>query len=137
MGNSMNNFRMKMYRFMQGRYGNDQLNRFLFSASLVFLILSLFTTNILYIIALLLLFYGYFRMMSKNTRKRYQENLLFMGCTRHIRSFFSAQRQRFAQRKTHHIYRCKRCGQRIRIPKGKGRIRITCPKCKYEFIKVS
>lgn len=137
MGNFLNNLRMRMRRFMQGRYGSDPFGRFLLGAAIAFLILSFFFGKIMYIIALVLMIYAYFRIFSKKPQKRYRENLLYMGCTKHIRSFFSMQGQRFAQRKTHRIYRCPKCGQHIRVPKGKGKIRITCPKCRNEFIKVS
>jgi len=93
--------------------------------------------NFMYVLALACLIYSYFRMLSKNTQKRYKENLMYVGCTKHIRGWFNAWKLRFKERKTHHIYRCKKCGQNIRVPKGKGRICITCPKCKNEFIKVS
>lgn len=137
MNNFMNNLRMKMYYFMQGRYGNDQFNRFLLTASMVCLVLSLFLGNFVYLFALILLVYANFRMLSKNTQKRYHENLMYMGYTKHLRGFISTWKLRFKERKTHHIYRCSKCGQNIRVPKGKGRICITCPKCKNEFIKVS
>ena len=118
-------------------YGVDQFNRFLFGCSIAFLLLSIFAGNFMYVLALACLIYSYFRMLSKNTQKRCKENLMYVGCTKHIRGWFNAWKLRFKERKTHHIYRCKKCGQNIRVPKGKGRICITCPKCKNEFIKVS
>ena len=87
MGNFMNNFRSKMYRFMQGRYGVDQFNRFLFGCSIAFLLLSIFAGNFMYVLALACLIYSYFRMLSKNTQKRYKENLMYVGCTKHIRGW--------------------------------------------------
>lgn len=87
MANFMNNFRSKMYRFMQGRYGVDQFNRFLFGCSIACLLLSIFLGNFMYLVALALLVYSYFRMLSKNSGKRYKENLMYVGCTKHIRSF--------------------------------------------------
>ncbi len=137
MGNFMNNLRSKMYRFMQGRYGVDQFNRFLFGCSIALLLLSIFLGNFMYLLALACLIYSYFRMLSKNTQKRCRENLMYVGCTKHIRSWFNTWKLRFKERKTHHIYRCKKCGQNIRVPKGRGKICITCPKCRNEFIKVS
>ena len=133
----MNRFRQKMYEFMRGRYGHDSFNRFLYWLSIALLLLSLIFGNILYIIALVLLVYSYYRMFSKNHQARYKENLLFVGYSKRVTGFINTQKLRFKERKTHHIYRCSKCGQNIRVPRGKGKICITCPKCKNEFIKVS
>ena len=133
----MNRFRLKMQEFMRGRYGMDQFNKFLYWASLVLLILSFIFGGILYIIAVGLLIYSYFRMLSRNYQARYRENLLYMGYANRVKSFINTQKLRFRDRRTHHIYRCPQCKQNIRIPKGKGRICVTCPRCKHEFIKVS
>lgn len=137
----MNNFlyklRMKMYHFMQGRYGSDNFNRFLFGTSFIFVILSFFWGRIFWTLALVMLVYGYFRMFSKNHQARYKENNIYMKYFLRVKGFISTMKLRFKLRKTHHIYKCSNCGQNIKIPKGKGRICITCPRCKNEFIKVS
>ena len=115
---------------MQGRYGAygaDLLNRTLLGVALVLMVLSLFVRwRGIYWAALAFLVYAYFRMFSKNYSKRYAENQAFMKYTSKIR-----------QRKTHHIYKCPNCGQKIRIPRGKGKIAVRCPKCSTEFIKKS
>lgn len=116
----------------------DQFGRMLFAATLVCLLLSFFVrTNVLNALALILLCYCYFRMLSRNHAKRYAENQRYLALTAGIRRKFSSWKKTNAQRKTHHIYRCPNCKQKIRVPRGKGRIAITCPKCRTEFIKNS
>lgn len=127
-----------MQRFMIGRYGVDQLSRFLNIVVLILLVVSMFTRlGILYWIALGLILYTYFRIFSRNHPKRYAENRRYLAATAGARNFFQARRRDAVTRKTHRIYRCPSCRQRIRVPKGKGRIAIRCPKCSIEFIKKS
>ena len=83
------------------------------------------------------LIYAYFRMFSRNVRKRYDENVRFLNKTAKIRGFFKSQKNLMAQRKDYHIYTCPGCKQKIRIPRGKGKIEIRCPKCGTTFIKKS
>lgn len=127
----------KLYRFMIGRYGNDQFNRFLMILALLFFALSLFRVPFVYLIGLVCLIYAYFRMLSRNTYKRSIENNKYMQCEYKIKRYFSTLKRDMQQRKTHHIYKCPSCKQKIRIPKGKGKIEIRCPKCSQTFIKRS
>ena len=102
----------KLNRFMQGRYGVDNLSRFI------------------------LIIYTYFRILSRNISARYAENQKYLGYTQKIRSWFTREKNMMEQRKTHHIYTCPGCGQKIRIPRGKGqKVEIECPKCHEKFIK--
>lgn len=130
--------REKLQRFMIGRYGVDGFGKFLLGAVVVLWAINLFANSrLLYSWALLLMVYAYFRMFSKNTSKRYRENVIYMQLKNKLVSRFKSEKSQFKQRKTYHIYRCPTCRQKIRIPRGKGRICITCPKCKTEFTKVS
>lgn len=132
----------KLMRFMQGRYGVDQFARFTMGAALVCIVLSvLFRISLVVLIldytGLALLAYTYFRIFSKNISKRYAENQKYLEKTAKIRRWFSSQKNLMSQRKTHHIYTCPGCGQKIRIPRGKGKIEISCPKCGTKFVKRS
>ena len=126
---------------MQGRYGVDQLSKFLLILGLVVVVISaLFNSRvslILYILGWVLVIYCYFRVFSRNIPKRYAENQAFLSKTYKIRTFFQKQKNIWQQRKTHHIYTCPSCKQKIRIPKGKGKIEVRCPKCGATFIKKS
>jgi uncharacterized paraquat-inducible protein A len=76
-------------------------------------------------------------MLSRDIQKRYAENEKYLAATAKFRQRFNREKNMMNQRKTHHIYSCPGCGQKIRIPKGKGKIEIECPKCHTKFIKRS
>lgn len=123
---------------MTGRYGADQLGQLLMGISVVFLFISLFTRlDIFYILALGLMGYEYYRMMSRQIERRYQENQKFMNGRYHLAVKWNKKKEHLKQSKIYHFYKCPSCRQKVRVPKGKGKICITCPKCKTEFIKKS
>lgn len=128
-------------RFMSGRYGGDQFNQFLAITSLVFLVLGLFLPGIFgtlfYAVGFAMLIYSYIRMFSRNHTKRIAENRWYWEKRNAVVSWFGGVKTRFAMRKTYHYYRCPRCRQQLRVPRGRGRISITCPKCGTSFIKKS
>ena len=106
--------------------------------TLVLLILNMFTRiPLLYLLALVPLGYGYFRMFSRNISKRSSENYAYLQKTERIRAWFGKMKRRIVQSRDYHIYKCPSCGQKIRVPRGKGKICITCPKCRKEFEKRS
>ncbi len=123
---------------MEGRYGTDDLSKVLLIACLVCLVLNIFIGfSLLYIIALALLVYCYYRMFSRNIAKRSAENDKYHEMIDSFTGRFRRGGQRASQSKDYRIYRCPSCGQKIRVPRGKGRILITCPKCHNEFQKKS
>ena len=128
----------KFYRFMQGRYGADELSKFLSGAAMVLIILNLLTkSGIFNLLFWVCLIYSYFRMFSKNHSARYAENQKFLALKNKWTYKWENQKRMREQKKIYHIYSCPYCKQKIRIPKGKGTIIITCPKCKQEFGKRS
>lgn len=127
----------KLYRFMQGRYGNDQFNRFLMIVTVICFILSLFGLSPFYVLGIILFVYAYFRMFSRNIYKRSAENTAYLKYEYKVKQKISVLKRDMKQRKTHHIYKCPSCRQKIRIPRGKGKIEIRCPKCGQTFIKRS
>jgi uncharacterized paraquat-inducible protein A len=76
-------------------------------------------------------------MLSRNTQKRIQENYAFYALRNRVMQRWNGWKQQFAQRKTHCFFRCPQCRQRVRVPRGRGKIAITCPRCHTEFIKKS
>lgn len=130
--------RDKLRNFMIGRYGFDSFSKFLMSIALVLCILDIFVDSIiLHSWFVVIIVYVYYRMFSKNINKRYQENMKYLQIKNKVVAKFNSEKSIMKQRKTHHIYKCPTCRQKIRIPRGKGRICITCPKCKTEFTKTS
>ncbi|MDD3360343.1 MAG: hypothetical protein PHW34_01550 [Hespellia sp.] len=128
----------KLIRFMQGRYGVDSLSKVVTTIGFIALIVGMFSkTNIVYWIGWVLIIYAYYRMFSKNIGKRQQENQLYLDKTYKLRCKFAAWKNRLAQGKNYHIYACPSCKQKIRIPRGKGKIEVRCPKCGTTFMKRS
>ncbi len=125
----------RLRQMMIGRYGNDQLNITLIVIYFITFFLTTLTGWVIFVLIGEVGFILYvFRSFSRNIPKRYAENQKFLSITLPIRRLFNRSLQQ-TQDKNHKYYTCKQCGQRIRVPKGKGKIAITCPKCKVEFIK--
>ena len=122
--------RLGFSRFMQGRYGSDKLGRAMVWAGFGCYIASLLLPWALAQMGLILLSYGLilwsiFRMLSRNTYKRYQENRKYLRLLERVKD------------REHKHFDCPRCRQPVRVPKGKGKICITCPKCAEKFIRKS
>lgn len=128
----------KIRQFMSGRYGVDELTRFilLFDCLLMF-VSFLIRSNILNFTCIIIIALCYLRMFSKNHSQRYKENQIYLKNYNKFTSKFSTSILNLKQRKFYHIYKCPSCHQKIRIPRGKGKISISCPQCKTEFIKHS
>ena len=135
--------RNRFNRFMQGRYGADQLGKCTITVSAVCIVLSILVgrwfrlSSILNMIGFAGLIYSYYRMFSKNYAKRSAENRKYLEETASLRRKLGKQKYMMKERKTNHIYSCPNCKQKIRIPRGKGKIEISCPKCGTKFVKIS
>ena len=128
----------RFIRFMYGRYGIDSLSKCTIALGLFSILLSTFVNwRILPLLSWAFIITAYVRMFSKNINKRAAENQWYLKNTYKFRSILAKQKNLLAQRKTHHIYTCPSCRQKIRIPRGKGKIEIRCPKCSTTFIKRS
>lgn len=128
----------KLMRFMYGRYGVDALGKCLLGIGIASAVITWFSdARVFPLLSWACIIYTYFRMFSKNIYKRSAENQFYLNKTYKLRCFFARQKNMLSQRKTHHIYKCPSCKQKIRIPRGKGRIEIRCPKCGATFIKNS
>ena len=122
--------RTGLRRFMDSRYGTDKLNMAILCTGLAFSLLASFIPGAAVklactTVAYILMFIAIFRSLSRNIYKRYEENRKFL-------LFFQKLKD-----KDHRYYNCPRCHQQVRVPKGKGKISITCPKCREKFIKTT
>ena len=131
-GNWMRNLGAKitaaLRHFMTGRYGTDKLNMALLTVGLVLSVISIFIKFPVVNLLLTLISYGFlftviFRSLSRNTYKRYQENRKYLMLIQRLKD------------REHRYFDCPRCRQPVRVPKGAGKIAITCPKCKEKFIR--
>ena len=123
----------KLAAFFAGRNGFDDLARVILWPSLIGMIVSGFIpvtwlASLVYLAALAGTVYAYVRCFSKNLGKRQAENHAYL-------SWRNLQKQRWTQRKTHRFYRCHKCRTVLRVPRGKGKISITCRGCGEKFIK--
>jgi len=126
----------KFLRFMAGRYGADQLSRFLSFAALVLIVLNIFIhSSVLWVLGLALLVLVYVRMFSKNFERRRRENERYLRIKTKLTGGFRDWTDRRKQSKDYVFFRCPGCHAMLRVPRGKGKIRITCRKCGNAFEK--
>ena len=120
--------RTGLTRFMAGRYGTDKLNSAILWIGVIVVVMAMFVpiplpNLLLHMLAYVLMFIALFRTFSRNTYKRYQENRKFLMLVDRVKD------------REHRYFECPRCHQPVRVPRGKGKIAITCPKCKEKFLK--
>ena len=125
--------RNAIQRFMYGRYGNDQFGFFLLGLSVVLsLLASLFDLGLLNLLAEVAIIYALFRMFSRNTYKRREENNKFLRKVNPFLKWFRLQ-QTMRKDKAHRYFKCPSCAQYLRVPRGKGKITVTCRSCGASF----
>ncbi len=119
----LDRIKWKIREFMSGRNGLDELNKTLFLGSLILYVISAILHNgVLYWLSLCGLIYYCYRAFSRNLWAREEENRKFV-------EFIEFRKLKFQQRKEYKIFKCKSCGRKIRVPRGKGKIEVTCPVC--------
>lgn len=122
-------------RLMMGRYGVDQLTWVLLALSLLLSLCgSIFRSNVLGILCWAVLVVCYLRIFSRNIYARQQENQKLLRFWWKLKNGRSKRPSR-EQRKNFRVFSCPTCKQKLRVPRGKGKISISCPKCGRSFIK--
>ena len=133
--------RQKLSRFMMGRNGQDQLNLFLTVVCLVLLVLSAFIRggfgSFLNGLALALLILSWFRMLSRNLPRRRAENEQYLRRRYQVTGWLRRLKTRWEQRRDYRFFTCPSCHTTLRVPKGRGKIRIVCRKCGSSFTRKS
>lgn len=125
--------RNAIQRFMYGRYGTDQFGQFLFGTAVVLTILNLLLhSSLLLLLADVVIFYALFRMLSRNTYKRREENAKFLKKANPAIKWLRMQ-QTIRKDKDHRYFKCPNCAQYLRVPRGKGKITVTCRSCGASF----
>lgn len=132
-------FKERVFRFMQGRNGPDELYTFLIIICLVLLIINIFFSSwLLSILTLVIMGISIWRTMSKNLYKRRRENATYLRIKRKIFDYFRLCRDRFRDRKTHVYRKCPSCKKILRLPKRPGKHNVCCPVCSHRFeVKIS
>lgn len=130
-----------LQKVMTGRYGVDEFSRFLNILAMVFLVLFMLLNNSLgsffWLLTMATLIWSFVRILSRNTYRRRAENNAYLTARYNLTRKLSGVRQRMRQKKYYRFYKCPKCGIITRVPKGKGKIRITCPKCGEIFQRKS
>lgn len=123
-------------KLMIGRYGVDELSIFILIVSIIFSILSRFIdSGIIPVVFMVTAVLAYFRIFSKNITKRYEENNKFLKTWNPIKNKFNKKVKRLKNTKDYRHFKCPNCDQRLRVPRGKGKVAVTCPKCRTGIIK--
>ena len=135
----LNKLKYTLYRFMNGRYGSDQLNMALLILSIlvsliggIFFNRSIVVSLIVYALSIIIIYRGF----SKKIYKRQQENLKFKRLIQPIKSQYKIIKLNLTQKQFKHV-QCPRCHRTLRVPRGRGKIEITCPHCHVAFDKRS
>lgn len=120
--------KMGLVRFMAGRYGTDKLNSVILWTGLILCLVSMFVpvgwaNLVLSLLSQVFMIVAVLRCFSRNTYKRYQENRRFLFMLQKLKD------------REHKYFSCPKCRQSVRVPRGKGKIAICCPKCREKFVK--
>ena len=146
--------------FQQQRRGLDELNRTMLIAALVLSIIGMIVSQsvgwlrmVLSLLSGALLVLIVIRMMSKNFNKRNQENMKYLTYETAVKDWFrrafrakgnagayqaprakrAGKNPTWAELKQYKYLICPQCAQRLRVPRGKGRIRVTRTNCSNVF----
>lgn len=126
---------------MYGRRGADEFSRFLLIVTLAFIVLSWIFRGVLNsvfsFLTIVSLVYCYYRILSRDIYKRQKENAWYLQKKTAVQKWFRSVKERWVQRKDYKFFRCPSCHALLRVPRGKGKIQLTCRKCGNRFERKS
>lgn len=127
----------KLSQWMAGRYIGDALNQFITGFAIVLILLNIFVfkSQVLSGLSLVLAFYAFYRSLSRDIDKRSRENAAFLRKTLGLRKAVTRYRRRIFGEGGYRYFPCTSCGKELRVPKGKGKVKVRCPHCKHEMEK--
>ncbi|MDD5799772.1 MAG: hypothetical protein PUD09_03920 [Coriobacteriales bacterium] len=127
-------FNRKMSDWMRGRNGVDELTTCSLWLALIFIVINIFARNmVVSLVAIAFLAYAWFRMSSKKLSDRADENQHFLSIVGPLGGWLRDPKGAWTEARTYKHFQCPTCGQKVRVPRGKGNVRVTCPKCHTKF----
>lgn len=124
---------------MAGRCGMDKLNMVLYAAAVILLLISLLlggtAGRLIWTLGALGFAFGVFRFFSRNTVKRSMENQRLLRLESRTKEAISSKKERMSQRKDYCFFKCPSCKSMMRVPRGKGKVSVTCRRCGERFIR--
>lgn len=130
----------KLIRFMHGRYGVDELSQFLMVIALLGVLVSrIARIALLAPLSWIIILIVYMRILSKNFTRCYQQNKKYLTIRNKVKNFFVIRKNKIRHKVNrwmgYHVFKCPSCKQKIKVPRGKGKVEIRCQKCNTKFIK--
>lgn len=125
---------LRIAEFMNGRNGLDNLNKFMLVLAILLMLFFAFVP-FLSTVAWIILALVVFRSFSVNILARERENEKYLQIVDKPLKVFKRLNLKWTNRKTTVYFKCKNCGTHLSLPKGKGKLRVVCPKCKTEIFK--
>lgn len=119
-------------RLFIGRNGPDQLS---FALMVFALLLNFVPWPYMFIVTLAIMAVALLRMFSRNIAQRQKENLMFMKVINKTKAWYYRNKAKSRQRKLYKIFKCPKCAQKLRVPRGKGKVSIKCSKCGQKMIR--
>lgn len=133
MNDFLNNLQIRFQNFMIDRNGLDNIGKYCIFAAAIIAVVNMFLGfPILMVVSYALIFYFAFRFFSKNTAKRRAEDEKATSLISSSRRRSEQKKEQFENRKTTVYFKCEECGQSLSVPRGKGTLKITCPKCHHQ-----
>lgn len=130
----MSKWQNRLYNFLYGRYGADELYQFCLILYLILFVLNIFlNSTIIFWIEIIIIFIIFYRMFSRNIKKRKKENNFYLKVVNKPKKYFSLIGKKWRDRHTHMYKKCKYCKTTLRLPLKKGTHTVKCPNCKQRF----